>query len=856
MTGNKWSARTAMLTLVFAVLTAMPGLGYGQASAQAEKAAAPAIAYATEGVDDGGTFVLTGDGFTADAQVWLYRPAKDDAAKLKQAFGQAAALPAQPPTDAVQAELIGKPEAHLLAAGQIGYPNLSPSDAVVPTIVWVKTAAGYSKPYMLNRPDIYFVSAAAALPGERVRAFGRNLETKFEVAGADYDLPVALRSKTTGKVLWAQTLMEETQEQANVKQHVLNILIPKDAAPGDYELFVHTLYGGAAGWSDPVQLRIAASRDPVARLAADSDARLATSAQAAAGKNGIRTEAVKGLNADGVTDDTDKVQKAIAKLASQGGGIVILPPGNIAISRTIRVLPNVVLSGSGKAATQLVVSPDRPLEGAFPIANMFASPEWVHGFAGDYGPYLKDRVPMVWMDDKTGLQDLSVLTGGGADIGVLVGNEDPARIVRDTFIKRTEIVNRHMLYFPPQEGWGAYMGGVLVVSATEGFTMTDNRVTGDQSLFMQAASAPHRHARIANNQFETAVNNSSDNIFVNAIADSIIENNRIDNGGRAITSQMGMWRNWISGNVISHTGGRANGSEMLMSEDGYVTPLLSAKAVSATDTTVALAADLPPAAGAIASTAVEYYAFVADGKGMGQYRKVTGNPDARTLKLATAWTVQPDVTSRIDVIRAAVKNLFVNNWISDSRGNLQFSYGAGLDNVVAGNQINNAGSITVFGGVEDWTDAKKPYLAITAYNQVYANFLANAGGIYLKGNVGKDHAYGDAVLTATGGFFANRVTRNQIWSRSMSGDINQYYNVWLQGKDKGIESEGAIDVRDAAFTVIEGNYIDDAAIGIRLSGGKNAIVRSNRMDDVTDRIVEQNGSAGAFKQAPAWESPY
>lgn len=856
MTGHRGTTKAWRRTVLLGatLMLAMPAGWIG--TANAADASAPAISYATEGVDEGGVFILTGDNFSADTQVYLYRPSKDDAANVKATGGGAPVFVlGQPPQSAVKATVIGKPESHMLAVGQIGYPNQEQHYGAVPTYVWVRTSAGWSKPYLLNKPELYFASSATALPGEKFRLFGRNLSTKFEIAGPDYDYPIKLTNRKTGKVYWAQALMEEVQEQAYVKPYVMNAMLPKDIAPGAYEVAIHTLYGGAKDWSNTVVLNVAASRDLIGSLAADSSIKLATpAATAALDKTSI--DKVGGLNADGIHDDADKIQKAIDKMAAKGGGVVLLPAGNLAISKTIRVKPGVVLGGAGKSSTQLVVSPAKNLDSVFPVEKtMFASTAWVKGFAGDYGPYLKDRAPMVWLDNKTGLQDLSVLTGAGADIGVLVANDNPQTIVTDTFIKRTDIENRHMLLFPPGDWWSAYMGGVLVVSATEGFTMTDNKVVGDTSLFMLSGVKAHEHARISNNDFETAVNNSSDTVFANSLADSIFENNNITNGGRGFTSQMGMWRNFISGNVITHTGGRANGSEMLMSEDGYVKPLSTGKALGATADTVQVAG-WTLKANEITTTAVEYYAFVVSGPGTGQYRKIIGNAADGTLKLDQPWNIVPDKTSRVDVIRGAVKNLFVNNWISDSRGSLQFSYGAGLDNTVAGNQINNSGSITLFGGIEDWTDSNNPYLAMTAYNNIVGNFLANSGGIFLKGNVGKGHAYGDDVLTDTGGFFANTIRRNQVWAKSMSADINQYYNVWLGGKDKGISDEGAISAKDAAFTVIEGNYISDNNRGVQLSGGKNTVIVNNRMDGVDDRLVELNDPSGIVATPPSWEAPY
>ncbi|CAK4870505.1 unnamed protein product [Aphanomyces euteiches] len=826
-----------------------------QAASEATAAIAPDISYVTEGVDDGGTMVLMGDGFTADAEVWLQRPAKDDPALIKSHYGQQnGALPATPPASAVKMSIIGSPESHMLAVGQIGYPNLAVSNAVVPTIAWVHTQKGYSKPYMLNKPELYFVSDADAIPGQRVRLFGRNLERNFEMSGPDYDYPVALRNVSTGKITWGQVLVDEVQERANVKPYVLNVLLPPDIKAGDYTVSVHTLTGGDQAWSNTLPLKVVASRDLVGRMAHASDIKLATPSQSP--NDDVRIDKVGGLNADGIHDDTDKIQQAIDKMNKKGGGLVILPAGNLAISKTIHVKENVVLTGAGKASTQLVVNETNPVTGSFPILTLFNSPAWVKGFVGDYGPYLKDRTPMVWLDNKTGLQDLSVLTGAGADIGVLIGTEDPQKRVKDVFIKRTEVTNRHTLLLKPQDYWAAYMGGVLVVSPTDGMVLTDNQLTADEPLFMMATRYPHAHANISNNVFDVAEHNNANNVFANGLSDSVFEDNEMKNGGRAFTSQMGLWRNWIAGNVITNIGGRANSSEMLMSEDGWVRPFKSGKTVTSTADLTTLDTNLGLANNEIVATGVEFYAYIKNGLGTGQYRKIIGNSATSAIKLDTPWTVIPDTSSEIDIIRGGIKNLFVNNWISNTRGNLQFSYGAGLDNTVAGNTLNNTGGITVFGGIEDWTDPDHPYVVPTAYNLIYANFMANTDSIRIVGNIGKNHAYGTAPLYDTGGMFANTIRRNQVWSRSMVGDINQYYNVWLNGPDKGPNQDGAIDVKDSVFTVVEGNYIYNTKNGIKIEAGKHSIVRSNRMDEVPNRILEIGNPQSVYKVPPAWEAPY
>jgi hypothetical protein len=112
-----------------------------------------------------------------------------------------------------------------LIAAQLG--ALAITDDVLPTVIWLKNAAGFSPPYYFNRPKLIFSSDPEVLPGERLRLFGRNLLPGDCEAGEKYDYPVAFQA-ADGTVRFGKVLDMDPQDRQDIKPYQLQVQVPRD----------------------------------------------------------------------------------------------------------------------------------------------------------------------------------------------------------------------------------------------------------------------------------------------------------------------------------------------------------------------------------------------------------------------------------------------------------------------------------------------------------------------------------------------------------------------------------------------------------------------------------------------------
>lgn len=296
--------------------------------------ATPEIAYITESVDDGSSFAIVGERLDPGVEVWLWQPGADTRETiLRTALSTVAALPSVPPAEAKATAVLGRPSGRILIASQLGpFPALG--DSVRPTVAWVKNAAGYSRPYFFNRPKLMFASDAEVLPGQRLRLFGRNLAPPSCAAGGTYDYPVAFQA-ASGTIHWGKVLDFTDQDRMDVKPYQLMVQVPLDLLAGEYSVRVHLLCGGPSAWSNGLHVRAIASRYWIAALAHLDDHPLATPRQLTARPPQVLR--LSGAAGDGYRDDGEIIQTAIDRLAGAGGGVVLLPAGSYALTKTLHV---------------------------------------------------------------------------------------------------------------------------------------------------------------------------------------------------------------------------------------------------------------------------------------------------------------------------------------------------------------------------------------------------------------------------------------------------------------------------------------------------------------------------------------
>ena len=297
--------------------------------------AAPEIAVVTEPACNGEVIVLSGEGFDpASTRVMAAALGEDDndfnpqephdPAEYLNALDHRPSLPQTPPKSALSCEVLGGDGRWLhvrMCCSRRSWVRVPAT-----TVLWAGDDAGWSRPYLVNRPQSQWISPTSAAPGEAIRIFGRTFAWGWQIEPA-----VGYIRKVDGGVPIRLRRAPEHREDGHTERWCLSAWLPEDLESGEYEVLVHARHGGPWGWSDPLRLRV--EPEPmVSGLVVD-----------------VREQGAKG---DGLTDDTEALQKAVA-LAAEQKGLVFLPAGVYAISRTLSLPPGTVLRGQTAQTTTI-----------------------------------------------------------------------------------------------------------------------------------------------------------------------------------------------------------------------------------------------------------------------------------------------------------------------------------------------------------------------------------------------------------------------------------------------------------------------------------------------------------------------
>lgn len=579
-----------------------------------EVRAEPTVFYATDPVGPGQTVIVAGEGFNASAKADVARlpdaPPGDPGASSTMGLG---------PTALVGAEV---PQADPQCVKFVVPPQLAPG-----LYAWrLKSAAGSTALGVLNRPAIWWSQGdrgTTATPGGWLRAFGKNLAGGSPAAGKSRVPILLLRS--AGRQVRLSVEGSIWSQKAR---------LPADLAPGTYQLFAHNGYGGPAGWSDPLSIRIEQTKPwpqrqfDVAQLGADPS---------------------------GQRDSTAAIESVLAQ-AEHGGGVVYFPRGRYRLSAGLKVPRFTVLRGQSQDLaclfwTDMEQPPVALVAGtnSFGLENLtLYTNRYQHVVASDLGavPEAGDvflRRVRVRANlyrghfkpeevDERFRQSLKLSTGGGDTVrlggrNVEITDCDLYGAGRVLFLSRTAggLVARNRLW---NGRWGWYC-----ISGSDGLVFEDNELSGGDLMSTGGG--------------------------LNCLDGSNYSQNVYFAGNR-----MSMAHGWDREIMTTDAGGEAyrgpvvvDGARITLPED----PLPRWRNRDWRGAGV----------------------FILSGRGAGQWRRAV-RAKGRVVELESPWNVAPDATSHLSVSMFQGRYLVVDNQFTDC-GAVQF-YGTSIECVMAGNR--------------------------------------------------------------------------------------------------------------------------------------------------------------------------
>lgn len=113
-------------------------------------------------------------------------------------------------------------------------------------VVWIRSENGYSKPFLLNAPKLWWTTPDKASPGDEVSLFGRNLAR----------LPDFNRS-----FVYTQNLETKSGQWLKVREcskYRLKVQLPSELSAGKYSFWCHIGVSGEFGWSNAFQMAVEA----------------------------------------------------------------------------------------------------------------------------------------------------------------------------------------------------------------------------------------------------------------------------------------------------------------------------------------------------------------------------------------------------------------------------------------------------------------------------------------------------------------------------------------------------------------------------------------------------------------------
>ena len=636
----------------------------------------------------------------------------------------------------------------------------------VTSVVWLKNSAGFSKPCIVNRPEIWNLSENETYPGGHISIYGINFGRPATFSDGTHFAKISmLRNRKTGELI-RTIAVEETGYWHNVQKFTADFIVPENAPDGEYDLFVHSGKCGIFGWSEPVTLTVRSElsltdyyRTKWNRMAGSNPARPKCNIIKLASDNSP------------VSDYADRMQKAIDELSSSGGGILALSAGTYSISKTVYVRPGVVLLGSGNS-TVIKAAEDTLFYTDWSTVKFAVRPDKARGWANDwYEHYLKHRqAALLVLEGNCGTDSIRLELGDGANMGIVVANGETTQ-ADNVFVNKTEIDACCLSELEHDGLYGAICAALVVGARTNNFVAWSSKFIS--TYCVQILPARHENMVIVNNEINCHPRQVGES-HISGIRHSIVANNTFIGGRRAFTGQGGLSYNWIYQNRVVDTARAPGAEENYMSEHGGGEWNGKAVAFGKNYITVeenSIEDIFIHGKGEDVQKILDCYnrfVFVLCGRGFGQYFKVVDVQKADEGKYNIIFdkdfNVLPDDTTRYSMMFGTHHNLWIDNNTTISNGHSQFVWNCGFENMIVGHQMEMAAGIYMHSLAGDNHSKRglfKKLKCVVAFN-TFAGCQTRSSGVGLKFTLTSnfenfDGKEGFEDYNYTGGTFGNCV---------------------------------------------------------------------------------------------------
>lgn len=697
-------------------------------------------------------------------------------------------------------------------------------------VMWLKNAAGFSAPYIANRPEIWNTSVKEIIPGGNISIYGGNFgEVVHFSDGTNFSKIGIIKNCETGEIIPLIGVMN-TSYLFDAHKYTADFKIPENTPDGDYELFMHSGQCGIFGWSKGYKITV--------RKEYTLNDFFRTRWNRAALEELTMPECqVISIKAEALTpfaDYADKIQQAIDALEDKGG-IVYLDAGTFPISHEIIIKKNVVLLGSGKG-TLIKAAQNKNFNCSWENVEFSTATDLRRGWANDWKRHFIDHNMhfAVRMEDHSGIESLSIDIGDGIDVGILVASKN-SQIADKVFINMVDIDNKGRHAFELNGMSCATSAGILVGARTYELTIFSCNVTALTPIRIMPSR--HTYAKIINNNFINRPRQFDESALC-GLRHSIISNNLFENGRRGFVTNEGISHCWVFQNRCVDVNRAICALENFMSEHGQGEWSGKASAVGKNYIEIDTEEDIMNYTLGLPYNdrfdKFERFLFIIDGKGLGQYRKVIAVEEKGNVKrviLDSDWNVLPDADTGFTIVYGTHHNLWVDNSVQLCNGHSQFIWGCGFENIIAGHQMDVAAGIRLYASrhnssMPDYTGQS---IAVCAFNTIIKCQSRTSGmGLRMDGTAIRDIEDPKwDIFRNTRGIFGNCIK-----DCAFDGSESLLYAKNLHWDDEAYQSGIMID---GAYNRVVNNRIMgyETPVAICNDGEGNCFARNNYKGEIT-----------------------